>query len=259
VQDSRRSQIDAALNTFCSEFPEEAPKLQEHRGAIIEAILADCKPAIDSPLHRLEFVPSYLARNLEREALSPCTEAIAVVAVDTVFFVLGMLGLHASNQQRMGRVVWQQLGGKTLLGFQREVQALDEADGAIAKAKALFSLVKHLKNAGAFTAVWTELKNEMTWWQWTKSGILSVAQFTAWFATDGVAFIAEAALLVMSATQLIQDVATSVKTCGGQGDRNLTLLNSLPLQSSQRKEEVPVVRSARDQDPDTCLDSAESM
>jgi len=240
-------EVEAALETFCAWFPEEAPKLQEHRGAIIETILSDCAPAIDSPLLQLQFAPSDLAVNLERAALSPCEEAIAAVVVDVIFFAMGLLGLHVSNQERMERVIIREFGGKTLNGFRREVEALHEAKGAFAKAKAVFSLLGHIKNAGAFKAVWKELKHEMSFWQWAKSGTIAVLTFATWFASDGAAFIAEAALQVMSATQLIEDAAKSVKTCGGRGatDRAPTLLEHLPVQSSQRKGEVPLVRSAR--------------
>ena len=53
----------------------------------------------------------------------------------------------------------------------------------------------------------------MTWWDWTKTGLIAVAQITAWFATDGVAFIAEAAMTIMNAEQLIEDAVKAVKAC----------------------------------------------
>ena len=53
----------------------------------------------------------------------------------------------------------------------------------------------------------------MTWWEWVNTGVIAVAQIIAWFATDGVAFIAEAALSIMSAEQLIEDTIKAGKAC----------------------------------------------
>ena len=48
---------------------------------------------------------------------------------------------------------------------------------------------------------------------WVNTGVIAVAQIIAWFATDGVAFIAEAALSIMSAEQLIEDAIKAGKAC----------------------------------------------
>ena len=54
----------------------------------------------------------------------------------------------------------------------------------------------------------------MTWWEWVKTGMIAVAQIMVWFATDGVAFVAEAALSIMSAESLIEDAIKADKVCG---------------------------------------------
>lgn len=53
----------------------------------------------------------------------------------------------------------------------------------------------------------------MSWWEWIKTGIIALAQILAWFATEGVAFIAECVLVIMSATQLIQDAVACASAC----------------------------------------------
>ena len=53
----------------------------------------------------------------------------------------------------------------------------------------------------------------MSWWQWTKTGAIMVIQIGAWFLTDGAAFIAEAALSIMSAEQLIEDSVAVGQEC----------------------------------------------
>ncbi|CAB4033609.1 Hypothetical predicted protein, partial [Paramuricea clavata] len=68
-------------------------------------------------------------------------------------------------------------------------------------------------NAGGFRAVFKAIKDEMSWWDWIKTGVIAVAQITAWFATDGAAFIAEAALSIMSAESLIEACIKAAQVC----------------------------------------------
>jgi len=51
----------------------------------------------------------------------------------------------------------------------------------------------------------------MFWWDWVKTGLLAVAHLTSWMTSDGAAFIAEAALSILSAKQLIEDAAKCVR------------------------------------------------
>ena len=145
--------------------------------------------------------------------ITPCEEAIAIVVFDVVMFVFGLVGLHVSNQERLNRALIRELGPTTLRGFAGAVHNFSKANGKIAKAKALFKLMGGIWNAGGFKAAFKVVKKEMSWWQWTKTGIISVVQITAWFATDGVAFIAEAALSIMGAEQLIEDSIKVGKVC----------------------------------------------
>ena len=61
----------------------------------------------------------------------------------------------------------------------------------------------------------------MTWWEWVKTGMIAVAQIMVWFATDGVAFVAEAALSIMSAESLIEDAIKADKVCGKSSERGV--------------------------------------
>ena len=62
------------------------------------------------------------------------------MAVDVVFFVFGLVGLHVSNQGRIARAIIHELGGDTLQGLARAIKAFSEADGSTNKAKVLFKL-----------------------------------------------------------------------------------------------------------------------
>ena len=211
-QNPTREQIAEAVDTLGKWFPEEAPKLAKYREAIIDHVVRKSEPAADSALATMKYSETRPVL-VELPTLTPCEEACIKVVVDVVFLVIGLVGLHASNEERITRAIIRELGGETLRGFSRAIHAFSDADGAMNKAKALFTLFGQIYNAGGFKAALKIIKDEMTWWDWVKTGLIAVAQITAWFATDGVAFVAEVALSIMSAEQLIEDAVKAVKDC----------------------------------------------
>ena len=211
-----RQQLAEALDKLAEWFPEEKTSMKKHSDAIIYCVLEGTEPGPNSALllqkatqPEDDLKPSVQAYSM----LSPCLEAIGVVLVDAVFFVLGMLGLRVSNQERIARALLRELGEDTLRGFLRAIRNFKEANGAWDKAKALFSIIGGIWNAGGFRAVFEVLKDEMSWWDWVKTGVIAVVQLTAWMATDGAAFVAEAVLTILSAESLIEAAVKAVKEC----------------------------------------------
>ena len=210
-----KEQYLEAVDTLAKWFPQDAATLKAHQDVIVHHVMFGSKPEKDSPLCMMAAkkpTPKVTAAT-ELPSLTPCEEACAVVVVDVIFFCLGLVGLHVSNDERMTRAIIQELGPETLRGFSRAIHDFSTADGAYAKAKALFALMGGIYSAGGFRAAFKVIKDEMSWWEWTKTGVIAVAQIVAWFATDGIAFIAEAALSIMSAEQLIEDAVKAGKAC----------------------------------------------
>lgn len=206
-------QLGEASNTLIQWFPEERTSLKKHRDAILQCVLANNTPGPNSPLLLQTATQLEKGRTHAQQALSPCQEAILWVLVNAVSFALSLMGLHASNKERVARALLRELGQDTLNGFLRAIQNFNEAKSAPSKAKALFAIISGIYNAGGFRAVLKVLKDEMTWWEWTKTAIISVAQLTAWIASDGVAFVGEAALSIMSATSLIEAALKATEAC----------------------------------------------
>ncbi|CAB3996123.1 hypothetical protein PACLA_8A071883 [Paramuricea clavata] len=209
-----KEQVTQALKTLGEWFPGEAENFKKHHNDIVRHIIEGTEPKDGEPLlvqsHSKEVSATVTATAL---SFTPCVEAIAVFIVDVVFFALGLVGLHVSNQERMARALLRELGEDTLRGFLRAIHNFNAADGALAKAKALFAILGQIYNAGGFRAVFKVIKDEMSWWEWIKTGVIAVAQITAWFATDGAAFIAEAALSIMSAESLIEAGIKAAQVC----------------------------------------------
>ena len=208
-----QQQVAKASETLTQWFPEEKTSLKKHRDAILQCVLANTTPGPNSSLLLQTATQLKKGRTDAQPALSPCQEAILWVLVNAVSFALSLMGLHASNKERVARALLRELGQDTLNGFLRAIQNFNEAKSAPSKAKALFAIIGGIYNAGGFRAVLKVLKDEMTWWEWTKTAIIAVAQFTAWTATDGVAFVGEAALSIMSATSLIEAALKATEAC----------------------------------------------
>ena len=197
-----REQINEAVDTLGKWFPEEAPNLEKYREAIVDHVVGGTELVSDSPLASVKF-----------GNLTECEEACGMVAADVVSFVFGLAGLHVSNEERIRRAIIQELGWETLRGLSRMIHEFNEASGATKKAWVLFRLMCQIWKAGGFGAALKIIKSEMPWWEWVKTGLLAVTQITAWIASDGVAFVAEAVLSIMSAEQLIEDAVHAVKVC----------------------------------------------
>ena len=210
-----KQQVAEAVDTLAKWFPEEAANLKDKRDDIIRHIFEGTEPAKGSAILLLKSSEEKAQAQalVALRQLTPYEAAVVVVLVDAISFVLGMVGLHVSNQERMERAIIREQGPETLRGFARAIENFNSAEGAYNKAKALFALLGGIYNAGGFPAVFKILKHEMTWWEWVKAVAIAVAQIVAWFATDGIAFIAEAALSIMSAEQLIEDVIKAGKAC----------------------------------------------
>jgi len=56
-----------------------------------------------------------------------------------------------------------------------------------------------------FSKALKAVKSQLKPWDYVKAGTLMSAQLVIWFGTDGVAFVGEVALSIMSAGTLIQD------------------------------------------------------
>jgi len=142
-----------------------------------------------------------------------CTKSIIVFSVDAVLFALSLVGLKVENEERLTRALIRELGPETLNGIGRLIHEFSEASSAVDKARKMFSILKILYDNHVLQDAISIAKDEMSTWDWIKTGLLAAGQLIAWFATDGAAFIAECALVILSATDLIEDAVKVDKDC----------------------------------------------
>jgi hypothetical protein len=145
-----------------------------------------------------------------------CPFAIGVVIVDCIFMILGFVGLHASNSERLARVAALEIGeqvARSLPGWAKLIKALNEAGSATARAVAVFKIASAAYKAGMFGAIIKSIASSMKPWDWVIAGVAAVAQIGLLFLTDGAAFIAELALNATAVAYVVSDSVKAVQVC----------------------------------------------
>jgi hypothetical protein len=145
-----------------------------------------------------------------------CAEAIAVVIIDTVFLFFSFAGLDIPDE---GAITSDVVGPVAEVveespQWQTLVQAVADADGVTAQAKAIWAILSRAYTIGMFSTIAKAIESSVPWYDWAIAGVAALAQIAALVLTDGASFIAE---LVLATTQLAWVVTAAVaagKACG---------------------------------------------
>lgn len=203
------SHIEAAHSKLKEYFPEHAADLEKHKGELFKHVIHGTTPSAPEPTK-----PAAMpASGTDAFGLTKCEEAGFVVLLDVIMLALSVLGLKTAYNQTVNRAVLRELGPDTLRGLMANIHNLRNATSTLERAKEMFSLLGAIYNAGMLRAVVKHFFDGMSWFEWMKTGIIALAQFIAWFATDGAAFVAEMVIVLASAVSLGQDIAKMAECC----------------------------------------------
>ena len=129
----------------------------------------------------------------------------ASILVEAIMLVMSAVGISVSASSRVVEKAVNE-AANAIRSSSVLARALDDfvaswnsAGSAFSKAKAVFYLVKDSHAAGI---LWNTIKcicSEMSWFEWVKTAAKVTAMIIAALATDGVALIAEIALIVLNA------------------------------------------------------------
>ncbi len=209
--------IQNALNKFSEWFPEQAAGISQHKEELVSHILNGTVPAAGTAMAALKVgsfaMPESKQRSITLPKIPPCEMAIGVAVLSAGSFTMSLMGLKVIADEDMSRALLREAGEETLNGFQIMLNGFKEAEGALDKAKALFSIAGKLYNVGGFKVILKAWKDEADWYDWVRAGATSIAQLMIWFASDALAFIGEAMFTIMSAIDLEQAVVKAVGAC----------------------------------------------
>lgn len=227
--------VNAAMDFFKKHFPEEASSLTKHAPEISQHVLNGTSPASNSPLRSVAFAPKPEIEGMGLEMIAvpqvsrgACIEGWGAACVDTVLFVIGLTGLPTKWNERQVMEVVAKIDNTAMDGLTVALKKIEDAkylwkmglargskDWEALKtiAKGFYGIVSGLYHMSLLHLFWDALKNDMSWWDWVKDGIIAIATMIAWFASAGIAFVAECILVLMSAVTTIQAFISADDTC----------------------------------------------
>lgn len=139
--------------------------------------------------------------------------AIGTVVADAFGILFQFIGINEEETRAATRALLAELGEDTLRGLSARIHNIANATSIFDKASEIWGLISEVKNAVGFDGIIKALKDSMHWYDWVITGVTVVAQLTIWFASDGVAFIAELALEGAYVAQLVDDSVTVGEVC----------------------------------------------
>lgn len=228
MENLTRTQLNASLQQLMVFFPEEAERLKNNAPEILDSIVRNDKqipefvkniPATVVPDSCLVGVVAPVAALPGKALFDDCTQACGLVVADVAFLVFGLFGLHIGNQERVTRIYLRELDQKTLKGFARTIENLASA-GKVDRVKAFATLGAEVNRAGGFKTFLKAIRDEVPYWEWIKTGVIAVAQFAIWFASDGAAFVAQVSLSLIDGTDVVLDALKVKPACKSESTGN---------------------------------------
>jgi hypothetical protein len=138
----------------------------------------------------------------------------ASILVEATLLVMSAVGISVSpSAKAVDKAVEEaaqaiQSSSKLEKALEAFVTAWNNAGGsAYQKAKALFFLIKASNAGGILWKIIKAVCSNMAWYEWLETAAKVTAMIIAALATDGVALIAEIALIVLSAIDFARKIA----------------------------------------------------
>ncbi|MDV2453150.1 hypothetical protein [Xanthomonas hortorum] len=150
---------------------------------------------------------------VETAGVAPCIMAVGMVIADVFAIVFQLAGINESESRAAARAILEELGQETIRGIQATIHDFSVAESAMDKARLIWKIISEVYNAIGISGIAKALEDSMHWYDWIITGVTVVAQLVAWFATDGVALIAELALEGVYLAQFTEDVINAQSAC----------------------------------------------
>ncbi len=210
--------LHAALDKIGDWFPTEAEEINRQRDAIVAEVSVNTEIAVKATSAAPRSLSGEETGEIAGEDstavdLSPCQVAILEAFFEAALFVWGILGIRRSVMARRKEAFFKNTKSYANSAMKRSINAMHEANGLAAKARAFASWM--LGSAGAAGIWWgirewyDGLSTTERWWQ----GAYVIATFAAWVASDSIAFVAEVLLSIAQAVKLVNSVEHVVEVC----------------------------------------------
>lgn len=151
--------------------------------------------------------------NPPRGIVTPCNYAKAIIAIDCVFLLTGMIGLRSKISKPWIDVVAEALEPQ-MAEIDKIIMRLANAQTATDKAWQIFALGKLIYTGGMFEAIYKAIVGSLTWWDMIFYGVLGLAEIVGAFVTDGADLLPVIVADLALAGFLVSDIEKAKEECG---------------------------------------------
>lgn len=167
-----------------------------------------------------------------RGAFTPCQWAWGVVAVDTVFVLIGFRGavkLNLALDEAIAR------GAQLSSEIEEHARIIADTSASLYnKATAVVAVGGLIYGGGLFEPIYKAIVKSLDWWDMVLYGVAGLAEITAAFLTDGAALIAKIVYSISMAGFLVTDIERALEICSKPtGTQRLAEKAQLALPSSK--------------------------
>jgi hypothetical protein len=149
----------------------------------------------------------------ERVQLSPCAEALGMVAVDLVFVFIGW-GAMRKKQLALNEAI--AVGATLSADIEVYVRTIANSSASrSAKALAAFHIGGLIYGGGLIEPIFKAIVKTLNWWDMVLYGVAGLAEITAAFLTDGAAVIAAIIYEITMGAFFVTDSVKAVEVCFG--------------------------------------------
>ncbi|ABC32352.1 conserved hypothetical protein [Hahella chejuensis KCTC 2396] len=200
------NEVRNALHKAETIFAGESDNIRENKDDLFE-FMTWRRPDIQP----ISFDLPYVKKHVE---VSSCVNAIGVSVVRFALFASSLAGLPAKfSNDEINAVVYKLSQSSLPAGLQAAIIRYHNQVGAYDKAKAALNVLSQINNASLIYPIFQAYKGKMVFGDWIKAFVTLSLQLTAWIASDGTAFIAEAGFVIMSADALAESSADVYHYC----------------------------------------------
>lgn len=203
--------LNDAIDKLGELYPSYDKSLDKYNELIIKHIIEGTAPT-DSEIMELEGIFDIDLASTN-DTPSSCQSAAAHMIVDGFVTAIGLMGLKIPGKSTIAEKLALKIEVEGMNDFRETVYNFRNATSNSQKAYQFFKMLSDIYNGNFFQILLSSVSSAITsTWDKIKFAVTFVAQLIAWFATEGVAFIAQVVLLVSDLAELYED-AGNVKTC----------------------------------------------
>jgi hypothetical protein len=206
--------LNDAIDKLGELYPKYDKSLDKYNELIIQNIINGTTPSDDELIELQGMFDLDLDFDESAPPATSCQSAAAKTIVDTFVTVIGLMGLRISGGRAIARALARDVEVARLNDFQQTIQNFRDATTNSGRAYEVFKMLGDIYNSGLFQDLLPALSHSIDdFWKKLKFAVIFVAQLIAWFATEGVALLAQLVLLGNDLLELQEDAEKVSTAC----------------------------------------------